>query len=159
MWGNQAAIAISDDGFSARCHCSNVMRRLPSRISKYDWPVRETGHIRHQCQQWLARRHDRSRRPQHRRGTLGCASGSSAQARTKRVSRYGKGLIAPEKSSHRRSPSNREQMGHHRHAPASLQDERRRSRRMVDPDPRAPRQQVAKRRSPPHGYSEANTLD
>jgi hypothetical protein len=38
VWGNQAAIAILDDGFSAGCHCSILVCRVPSRTrwASYD---------------------------------------------------------------------------------------------------------------------------
>ncbi|TQM90406.1 hypothetical protein BD293_3786 [Roseinatronobacter monicus] len=31
VWGNHATIAISDDGFSPGYHCSNLVRRVPSK--------------------------------------------------------------------------------------------------------------------------------
>lgn len=31
VWGNHAAISVSDEGFNAGCHCSNLARRVPSR--------------------------------------------------------------------------------------------------------------------------------
>ena len=30
VWGNHAAIPISDEDFSAGCHCSNLVRSVPS---------------------------------------------------------------------------------------------------------------------------------